>query len=396
MGEFHSAKSASGAPKWSRCPGSITLEQRLADEGFVDGGSDYADEGTAAHELGALCLIEGKQAWDYLGETIVVNEKPFEVNREMCVAVQEYVDAILEIGADHRLVEERVSFDAWVPGNSGTLDCASFKEVAGRGHVWVDDYKHGAGVPVYAKGNEQLVLYAAGLIETFDFAFPMDEFHLRIHQPRAGGMSEWTLTREELLAHAARLRELAALSDSAEAPLVAGVKQCQFCKASSRCPARVAQLLQVITGACEGPQLTVADTTLLSNEQLAKLIPHFDNVKKTIKKIEDFALAELVAGREFPGFKVIEGDSRRKWKDENAVRADFELMKFDKKDYIEESLIGISKAEKLLPKLDRANFMSTHAEKPKGAPKLVSEDHPAPAMTSVADMFDNGFDDNEI
>lgn len=393
MGEFHSAKSASGAPKWSRCPGSITLEQRLKDEGHVDEGSDYADEGTAAHTVGALCLMHGKQAFDFLGETVPVNGKTFEVTREMAVAVQEYVDAVLEIGADYRIVEERVTFDAWVPGNSGTLDCASFKMVGNLGHVWVDDYKHGAGVPVSAMNNEQLVLYGAGVIETYDFAFTMDVFHLRIHQPRAGGMSEWVLTRVELLAEADRLRSLAALSDSPEAPLNVGTKQCQFCKASPRCPARIAQLLQVMTGGCAAPELTVADVTLLSNEHLALLMPHFELVKKTIKKVEDYALGELQAGREFPGFKVIEGDSRTKWKDEEAAKVDFAAMGFGRNEYIKESLIGITDAKKLLPKLDRENFLATHSEKPKGAPKLVPDSHPAPAMTSVGDMFADGFDD---
>ena len=385
MGEFHSPKSASGAPKWGRCAGSIALEQRVKDEGYEDKGSDYADEGTAAHTLGATCLQLRKQAMDFLGEVIPVGDKTFTVDREMAVAVQEYVDAILEIGADDHLIEERVSFDAWVPGNSGTLDHAAFKD----GHVWIDDYKHGAGVPVDAVGNEQLVLYGAGVIETYDFAYEMHTFHLRIHQPRAGGMTEWVLTRAELLAHADSLREKAARCDEPDAPLVPGSKQCQFCKAHPRCPARVAELLTVVVGGCEAPQLTVADVDLLTPEQLSRVMGYFEAVEKFMKKAKSFAQAEIEAGRGFPGWKVIEGDSRRKWKDEEAAKFDFAALGFDRKEYIKESLIGITDATKLLPKLDRENFLSTHTEKPKGAPKLVPDTHRAPAMTSVGDLLDS-------
>lgn len=384
MGEFHSPKSASGAPKWSRCPGSIEMEARMKAEGFVDTGSDYADEGTAAHTVGALCLTTGKSAFDFLGEQIPVGDKTFEVTREMAVAVQEYVDAILEIGADHRIVEERVSFDRWVPGNSGTADCISFKD----GTVWVDDYKHGQGVGVDAVDNEQLVLYGAGVIETYDFAFEMHTFVLRIHQPRAGGMTEWVLTREELLREAEKLKQHAEQADSPDAPLSSGDKQCQFCKASPRCPARLLDLLAAVTGACSVPQLTIADVDLLQPEQLAKAMFLFEPARKWMKKAEGYAQGELAAGRPFPMWKLIEGEGRSKWRDDEAVKADFEKRGFDRKNYIVESVIGITDAKKLLPKVDRANFVATHAEKPKGAPKLVPVDHPADPLNSVSNLLD--------
>lgn len=385
MGEFHSAKSASGAPKWGACAGSIQLEAEMVAQGFVEARSEHADEGTAAHELGAMCLLSGRRADSFLGESIVVGEHAFEVTREMAVAVQEYLDAIAEVGADHRLVEERVSFDTWVPGNSGTLDHACFK---GR-TVWVDDYKHGAGVLVQAEGNDQLILYAAGLIETYDFAYEMEEFVLRIHQPRAGGRSEWRLTRAEVLAHAERLKAAAARCDDADAPVVPGKKQCQFCKAAPRCPGRLLELLAALTGACEVPALSLQDAQLLSPEALSRAMTYFEPARAYMKKAETYALGELQAGRPFPGWKLVAGDSRRKWKDEAATKADFESMGFKREDFIKELLIGVTDAEKLLPKVDRANFMLTHAVKSEGAAKLVQDSHPASAIQSVSDMLND-------
>lgn len=385
MGEFHSRKSPSGAPKWSRCAGSIQLEDAMREQGFVEERSEYADEGTAAHSLAAMCLTHRRLAADFLGQRIEVDGVQFEVTRDMAVAVQEYLDAIWEVACDHSLIEERVSYDSWVPGESGTADHIGFKN----GVVYLDDYKHGQGVGVDAADNEQLLLYAAGVIETFDFAFEMREFHLRIHQPRGGGMSEWVVSREEVLAHAARLSADARRCDEPAAPLVPGKKQCQFCKAAPRCPARLLELLAAITGACELPRLTLADAELLSPEQLSRAMLFFEGSRQWMNKAEKYATGELEAGRPFPGWKLIEGDARRSWKDEAAVMADFESMGFDRKDYIEESLIGITKAEKLLPKVDRANFMATHAVKGKGKPKLVPESHRGESAQSVGDLLND-------
>ena len=48
---MHARLSASGAKRWMECPPSVKLEEQ-----FEDKGSEYAREGTLAHELAELMI----------------------------------------------------------------------------------------------------------------------------------------------------------------------------------------------------------------------------------------------------------------------------------------------------------------------------------------------------
>lgn len=47
------------------CPGSVNWSKGCADEE-----SDHAALGTAAHALAAACLIEGRDAWEAIGDVV--------------------------------------------------------------------------------------------------------------------------------------------------------------------------------------------------------------------------------------------------------------------------------------------------------------------------------------
>ena len=168
----HARLSPSGADRWMQCPGSLVME-----EGIPDTSSDFADEGTAAHELAGWCLTDGTAyAAGYLGRKIEVPSRDgktkttWEVTQEMCDYVQEYVDAI-RAKAEHGdlYVETRVNFSRFVnvPDSFGTSDAIIVMDK--QKELNVDDLKYGRGVRVYAsftemvngepvvKGNRQLM-----------------------------------------------------------------------------------------------------------------------------------------------------------------------------------------------------------------------------------------------
>lgn len=82
----HAQLSPSSAERWITCPGSVALCRNLPDSS-----SSYADEGTAAHDLAAKCLESGKDAAEFIGETV---DKGFVVDSTMAGYVQQYVDFV--------------------------------------------------------------------------------------------------------------------------------------------------------------------------------------------------------------------------------------------------------------------------------------------------------------
>ena len=100
----HANLGASKAERWMNCPGSVALEADLPNTS-----SEYAREGTAAHEVAEQCLLSGKDAIDFLDEIITVTETeiiwgketqvPYEieVTEEMCEAVQMFVSYVREV-----------------------------------------------------------------------------------------------------------------------------------------------------------------------------------------------------------------------------------------------------------------------------------------------------------
>ena len=70
MGIAHATLGASNAHRWSVCGGSVKAEQGLGDKT-----SSFAQEGTAAHELGEICLKSGDDPadWGYVGDLFHVD-----------------------------------------------------------------------------------------------------------------------------------------------------------------------------------------------------------------------------------------------------------------------------------------------------------------------------------
>lgn len=75
----HAKLSPSAAVRWLTCPGSIRLSADIPDTS-----SPAAEEGTLAHELGELALLEGVDTADVAGD----------YPQEMREYIQGYVDYV--------------------------------------------------------------------------------------------------------------------------------------------------------------------------------------------------------------------------------------------------------------------------------------------------------------
>jgi hypothetical protein len=188
----HARLSASSSHRWLACPPSVKLS-----ENYPDKGSEYAAEGTAAHEL---CEFKLKNS---LGmDANDPTEALSYYNSEMEECADSYAEFVLELVETAKratpdpvvLIEQKVNFSRWVSDGFGTADCVIIAD----GSLHVIDYKHGKGVQVGAEENPQMMLYALGTLQAFDCLYDISAVSMTIFQPRKDNVSTSTVSKESL------------------------------------------------------------------------------------------------------------------------------------------------------------------------------------------------------
>lgn len=386
----HSPLGPSSAERWINCPGSVRLT-----EGLPDTGSEYAAEGTAAHTLTEICRMDGKSARPWLGKTIPQGAFNIEVTEEMVDAVDMFVEYVEETPGD-RLMEHRVAYDRWVPKGFGTLDDARLQPR--RAHV--TDFKYGKGIQVYVKENVQMMCYALGVLEEFDWAYDFEDFVLTIHQPRLDHIDTWTIGREDLLAWAESvLRPAAQQACKDNAPLRAG-SWCMFCKVKATCAVRAGAVFETVVGEFEdleeAASKTFAPRQLLNNDEIAAVLNALPNISKWCKDVEAHAMLELQQGRPVGDFKLVEGRSSRGWglpeADMVKVWAEQGLKEDDL--YVKK-LMTMPAAEKLIGKKHPLWTTERVVSKPPGKPTMVPGADPRPPMVLDGSLEFNNLDEGD-
>lgn len=313
------------------CPGSVALSEGLPDRTTI-----YAQEGTAAHDLGERVLrTPGDSADAHIGEIITVdrrdgNADEIEVTEEMAEAVQVYVDFVRAavyrpshtkplIGCVGALYLEReFSLEKLDPPTDmfGTSDAIIWHSQ--EAHLHVVDYKHGKGVAVDVVGNKQLAYYALGAMLALE-VLP-DTITMTIVQPRAahrdGRTRSHTITFEELKAFKHTLFEAAEETQKPNAALVPG-DHCRFCKAAAICPAIKAKAVEVAQS--EFTAFTPPAPATLSRQDLLTVLGAADLLTDWVKAVEAHAFGLLEQGEELEGWKLVEKRATRKWVDEAEV-----------------------------------------------------------------------------
>lgn len=363
----HSIYSASGAHRWMNCPPSAHLEQQ-----FPNKTSTYAEEGTAAHDLAehklkkALKMRSKKPTSPYHSDEM---DEMTDLYVEYCL---ELIQKSKENCSDPQiLIEQKLDFSDYVPEGFGTGDLVvvgdgnkSEKE-NGRGTLYVVDLKYGRGVIVSAEKNPQMMLYALGALSLFDMLYDIEKVSMAIVQPRVDNFSTWEITVEELLKWAEEeLKPKALLASTGGGEFCAG-DHCRFCRAKNQCRARAVKNLELL-------KYEFQDPALLTDEEIAEIIGLADELAKWAGDIYTYATALAInEGREWDGFKLVEGRTRRKFTDEEAVAETAKEAGYT--DIFKQSLITITEMEKLMGKKKFNELLGSLVEKPKGKLTLVSE-----------------------
>ena len=374
----HAKLSASGSSRWLNCPGSVRLEQS-----YPDSTSTFAEEGTAAHALAEHCLNTGTYADDHVGDNCP--DTGLMWTEEMAAYVQQYVDYCRDLPG-HMFVEERVDFSLWVPEGFGTSDCIVISECGTE--ITVVDLKYGKGVRVDADNNTQGMLYGLGTLSDLSFIYPdIERINLVIHQPRLDHVSEWSLTTDELLEWAKWVSKQAKLCLSDDAPLVPGEKQCQWCKAKADCKALYNHTAKVI-GAEFDDLDQVDEPQTLTPEQLALVLANKSLIESWLKAVSDRSLERMLSGEKIEGFKLVEGRSNRKWKDESEAS---ELLAAELgDDAFTKKLLTPAQAEKKLgkPKAKAVNLVD-RIIKPEGATTIAPVSDKRREIQPTSDDFED-------
>lgn len=367
----HALLSASSSKRWLNCPPSARLS-----ENYEDKTSDFALEGSCAHELAEFRL---KEALGMEAENPIENLSFY--NEEMEEHVAGYVNYIMEIVEEERktcpdvivLVEQRLDYSRFVAEGFGTGDAI----VIADGTLHIIDLKYGRGVSVSAEDNPQMKLYSLGALEIFDSLYDINKVDMTIYQPRLANVSNWEIPVKDLYEWAENiLKPTAELAFKGEGQYHCG-EWCQFCKAKSECRERAEENLRLV-------QYSFAIPPLLSDDEIAEILAKVDELVSWANDIKEFALSEALKGKEWEGWKLVEGTSRRKYTDEDKVA---EVVLAAGEDPYEQKVLGISAMEKRLGKAKFNQLLSSLVIKPQGKPSLVPESTNKPAWRSVDKMF---------
>ena len=371
MGTKHAVLSASSSERWLNCPPSARLC-----ENYEDKGSDYAAEGTDAH---ALCEFRLKQALGMSAEDPIENLSWYNEEMEDCAAgYTAYVMELLTVASQTCpdpvvLIEQRVDFTRWVPDGFGTADCILIAD----GVLNIVDYKHGKGVEVSAVANPQMMLYALGALEIFDGIYDIDEVCMTIFQPRKSNVSVYGMAKEALLEWAqSELAGKAELAFAGQGDFQCG-EWCRFCKAKAECRERAAANLELARYEFQTP-------ALLEDDEIADILGKVDALVAWVTDVKEYALQQAVSGKEWSGWKLVEGRSNRKYTNDAIVAATVERAGFDP---YERKLLGITAMQKVLGKTRFEELLAPYIEKPQGKPTLVPESDRRPAMNTAKNDF---------
>lgn len=355
MPSVHARFSPSAANRRIHCPPSLLLEEQ-----FEEGESTYAAEGTAGHELAEhlirkyLKLRTKRPTSDYYTD-------------ELLAAVNEYVSFVIgEIETARRdcsqpviVVEQRVDASEYVDSCFGTADMVIITDKVAH----VIDLKLGKGVEVHAEENPQLMIYGLGVLHMAESLYDIETVRMTIFQPRLYNISSWEVEPEYLKRWGEEVLRPAGAQAMIGAGEFAAGSWCRFCRARNQCRARAEHFLDMA-------KMDFKKPALLTDTEIADILGKADELSKWASDIYAFAQEQAInEGKHWPGYKVVEGRSNRKFTSDDDVIEAAQAAGY--KDIFRKTLIGITEMERLMGKEQFNNILGRLVYKPKGKLTLV-------------------------
>lgn len=371
MSNGHALLAPSSAYRWLKCTPSARAEAE-----WPDTATEYAAEGTKAHELAASTL----KAILITKCNLPIVTQP-TLSDEMCDAITTYINACFTLSG--RLLEgqdpdtgctvyvEHTYPVSFIPDCSGTPDFVVYN---GDDKLAVVDFKYGKGIKVGANDNKQLMIYACAVLDHIKGWDTVKEVTLRIVQPRLNHIDTAVYTVGELRAYKRLIKVIAEEAYRGDGARYAGA-HCKFCRALPLCPQMKKEVEKLEKPLKKKPEE-------LNTDEIADLLERCEVIANWAKKVKEFALSKCLKGNTIKGLKAVEGRGIRAWTDENkALKALIDSGVEESKIYQKEPL-SLAKIEKLLGKKEFDCIVSSFVTRKAGKPTLATADDSRPAITA--------------
>ncbi len=363
----HAILSPSGSHRWLACPPSARLEQM-----FPATTSEVAEEGTLAHHIAEISLKRYIGQIDKETSAVMLSQayQSPSYTLDMPGYVSNYVDAVLDamVEGASLWVEHNVDISRYVPGCFGTIDAV----VLTSDTLHIFDLKYGKGVKVDAEENPQLMMYALGMLDSVD----VNNVICHIVQPRLYNHSIYEIGASELIAWGNRTLKHTAIEAYTGGGEFCTGEHCRFCRAKGVCRA--------LANECSG--INDKEVALLTPEEVSDKLAVVPAVEAWCRALQEQALQSALSGTAIPRYKVVEGRSVRKYRDEKALLQALVDNGVDIGVVTKTSLISLGELEKILGKKEVAEAYGEYIVKPQGKPTLVPEDDKREAISASSDF----------
>ena len=230
----HALISPSAAHRWLNCPKAPRLEATLPKKVSI-----YANEGILAHkacEIAAKYRFHMVEMFEYRQVIERLKQDPLWKD-EMSQTADLYSTYLayragVYKGRAKPEFEVKVDISEYVPESFGRCDCLIH---CGSKNLIVVDYKHGKGLPIKAKENPQLMLYALGALASYELK-NIKKIEFGIVQPRINYFGAWKCTTKKLLEWGESIKPKAQMAYEGKGEFNSG-SWCRFCRANGICEA---------------------------------------------------------------------------------------------------------------------------------------------------------------
>jgi hypothetical protein len=311
-----------------------------------------------------------------------------------CVeCVDQLKDLILDKAETYLLYQEKkVRLPGLEEDIYGTLDLG----ILTPDEIHIVDFKFGVGVPVDVEENPQLMAYMLGFLNFLRTSVKEKDMYMWVFQPFLNSFRGVQVTKEELEYFLCQVEFAVEEAKSGYPTYVPGEKQCRWCSAGGCCPARIkdaeTKALTLMSEYFDEPVesgLNVKFLDTVDNAKLAELLATEEQVTSAYRAIREHLYGQLLMGQDVPGYKIVNGKSRRQWLDGVTPQTLETMLDIKAEALSETKMLSPAKVEKLLPRKERKILEELYVTV-EGAPHMVSDKSKKPDYIMAVDknLFD--------